>query len=209
MSGIRADFSGAIKKMNSALCIPKAVKLQATRWVSETQRDLQRSASQMQKSARPAKSREKVGGKSSQMARNIGKDIQTTGSGWMMGVGTGLGGTLTVKYAKIQDEGGMTHPLVSPAMRSWAWAMYYQSFKTAVRGMRLQGAARRGAFETFKGEDNKYKAIALTKKARLDVKIPASHWFTSVIERREPILHEYLDPEVVYNIASQMRGGNG
>ena len=202
--GITADFSGAIKKMNSALCIPKAVKLQATRWASETVLDLKRSAGAMQKSIGPLHK------KSSQLARATAMKVNTYSGGFQLGVGTGFG-TVNVKYAKIQDEGGMTHPTVTDRMRRWAWYAYRIETGIQARavGKVLPGLSRKERKVIGRGAASKYLGIALTKKARLDVKIPASKWFTSVIERREPILHEYLDPEVVYNIASQMRGGNG
>jgi hypothetical protein len=202
--GIQADFSGAIKKMNSALCIPKAVKLQATRWGADTVLDLKRSAGTMQTSISP------IHKKSSQLARAIAMKVSAYAGGFQLGVGTGFG-TVDVKYAKIQDVGGMTHPTVTDRMRRWAWWAYGMeqgSQRRPLRGI-LPGLSRKENRATARMGASKYLGIALTKKGKLDVRIPASHWFTSVIERREPILYEYLDPQVVYNIASQMRGGGG
>ena len=204
MSGIRADFSGAIKKMNGALCIPKAMKLQATRWGAETVLDLKRSAGTMQKSIGPLHK------KSSQLARATSMKVGTYPGGFQLGVGTGFG-TVNVKYAKIQDEGGVTHPTVTDRMRRWAWYAYRLETGAQARaiGKLLPGLKRKERRAIGRGAASKYLGIALTKKARLDVRVPASHWFTSVIDRREPILREYLDPAVVYNIASQMSGGKG
>jgi phage gpG-like protein len=53
-----------------------------------------------------------------------------------------------VKYAQIHNDGGITHPTVTLKMRRWAWAMYHQT------------------------GDPMFKGIALTKKSKLDVKIP-------------------------------------
>lgn len=53
-----------------------------------------------------------------------------------------------VKYAQIHNDGGTTHPTVTKKMRRWAWAMYYET------------------------GDPMFKNIALTKKTKLDVKIP-------------------------------------
>jgi hypothetical protein len=204
MPGLQADFSGAVKKMNGLLCIPKATKLQATRWGAETVLDLKRSAAGMQKSIGPLHK------KTAQLARATTMKVGATAGGFTLGVGTGFG-TVNVKYAKIQDEGGTTHPTVTDRMRRWAWYAYgvqtgfqRKMLKREVKGIAAAKAQRLGRLSA-----SKYLGIALTKKATLDVKVPASHWFTSVIERREPILHEYLDPQVIYNIASQMRGGNG
>jgi len=178
--GITADFSGAVRKTKTlAACMPE-FKRQATKWSSETVRDLQKSAASMQKAMLNHHGRH-----TSQMQRNIGQVIQASGQGFHIVIGSGLRGTLESKYARIQDEGGITHPTVTPKMRAWAWAMYR------------------------KWKEDKYKGIALTPKDKLTVHVPASNWFTSVIERREPILHEMMDPEVVYNLASQRAGGKG
>jgi phage gpG-like protein len=53
-----------------------------------------------------------------------------------------------VPYAQIHNDGGTTHPTVTKKMRRWAWAMYFET------------------------GDPMFKNIALTKKTKLDVKIP-------------------------------------
>lgn len=54
-------------------------------------------------------------------------------------------------YARIHNEGGITHPKVTPQMRKFAWAMYYKAPKA---------------------EKNKWKGLALTKKKTLTIRIP-------------------------------------
>jgi hypothetical protein len=207
--GIQADFSGAFAKTRALKATPQAAKLQAQRWLSETRRDLQASAGAMKKSWAPGKA---IG----QMPRNIGQYIATTGTGWVLGVGTGLGGTQSVKYAKIQDEGGTTHPKVTERMRRWAWYMAYagtgaqgEKMFRATFGHAARGMARLAGRQAKERSFGLYRAIALTKKPTLTVPIPASRWFTSIIDRREPVLREMMDPQVVYNVASQMTGGKG
>ncbi len=53
-----------------------------------------------------------------------------------------------VPYAQIHNEGGITHPTVTPKMRAFAWQKYKQTGQS------------------------KWKAIALTKKSKLTVPIP-------------------------------------
>jgi hypothetical protein len=202
LSGLQADFSGAIKKMNSALKIPQAVRYQATRWGTETVFALKASAGTMQKSIGPLHK------KSSQLARATSMKVSGTSSGFQLGVGTGYG-TINVKYAKIQDEGGTTHPTVTDRMRRWAWYAYgvqtgfqRKMLKREVGGISGAKAQRLGRLSA-----SKYLGIALTKKARLDVHIPASGWFTRVIEYREPYLYAYMSPSVIYARAQEMRGG--
>jgi hypothetical protein len=207
--GITADFSGAIAKTMALKAVPQAAKRQATQWASQTVQDLKRSASQQQKSWFPGQAK-------GQMSRNIGMQVGVSPGLWTIAIGTGVGNTVSVKYAKIQDEGGVTHPRVTPKMRRFAWAMAYGGaaaraekkfravFKRAGRGMARTAGAQAGQ-RTF----GMWRAIALTDKATLTVHIPASHWFTSVIDRREPALAEMMSPEVVFNVASQMTGGKG
>jgi hypothetical protein len=197
--GITADFSGAIKKMNSALCIPKAVKLQATRWASETVLDLKRSASGMRKGYAMGH------GKSSQLSRSVSMRVQTETGRHVIAVGTGLN-TVDVKYARIQDQGGDIRPkghpfLTIPMPGVTGKARDYKDSFLAVSAA--------GQWMIAQSTGKTKRGLKVLFLLRRKVTLPASRWFTSVIERREPILHEYLDPEVVYNIASQMRGGNG
>lgn len=57
-------------------------------------------------------------------------------------------------YASVHNEGGETHPTVTPRMRKYFWAMYYE----------------RGGEGSQEAE--RYKWLALTKKKKLRVKIP-------------------------------------
>ena len=56
--------------------------------------------------------------------------------------------TNSMPYARIHNEGGETHPRITPKMRAWAWAQYKDT------------------------QDAMYKGIALSKKETLTVKIP-------------------------------------
>jgi hypothetical protein len=172
VSQITADFSGAIQKTKTLLRIPRATKYQTTSWTLETIKELKRSAADRQLSAKLHH-----GKKTSQMGRNIGKSISTDEAKWNILIGTGVGGTQSVKYALIQDQGGVTHPTVTKKMRGRAWAMYKQW-----------------------GEE-RYKWLALTKKGNLSIPIFASKWFTSIIEKREPELTAMMQPAAVLRVA--------
>ena len=63
--------------------------------------------------------------------------------------GVGVRFTNSMPYAVIHNEGGETHPRVTPLMRAWAWRQFKETG------------------EAF------YKSIALTKKETLTVKIDA------------------------------------
>lgn len=57
-------------------------------------------------------------------------------------------GNSKVPYAQVHNEGGIVRPQVTRKMRKWAWAKHYET------------------------KDPMYKAIALTRKNRLNIKIP-------------------------------------
>lgn len=173
---IAADFSGAIQKTATLLKLNKAHKYVATSWAADTVRILKMRARAMQKSISPWKK------KTSQLARNIGMLVGASEEKWTVAVGTGLGGTQSVRHAKIQDEGGTTHPKVTKRMRRWAWFMFRET------------------------GNEMYKGIALTKKAKLDVKVPATHWFSGVLEYRERDLSEMMNPDYVMKVAQGMAG---
>lgn len=68
--------------------------------------------------------------------------------------------TTPVAYAPIHNEGGVTHPTVTPKMRKFAWYKYYS----------YGGGKSKGAEEPENAAV--WKRIALTKKQKLAVKIP-------------------------------------
>ena len=175
--GLRADFTGAIRKTETLKALPRAHKYQATSWTAETIRLLMRSAANMQKSSKYKK-------KTSLMGRNIGQLIAAGDERWTIAIGTGIGGKQTVPYAKIQDEGGTTHPNVTDRMRGWAWAMFYK----------------------FKEE--RFKWLALTKQSQLTVNVPESKWFSGVIAEQEPRLSALMQKPTVLRLAEMMAGSS-
>ncbi|MEN6560866.1 MAG: hypothetical protein ABFD52_08845 [Acidobacteriota bacterium] len=176
MTQITADFSGAIRQTATLLKLNRAHKFVATEWASDTVRILKMRARAMQKSISPWKK------KTGQLARNIDKLVGAEEDRWTVVVGTGIGGTQSVRYAKIQDEGGTTHPRVTKRMRRWAWFMFKET------------------------GNEMYRGIALTSKKKLDVKIPETKWFSGVLEYRERDLSEMMDPDHVLKVAQGMAG---
>jgi len=171
---ITADFTGAIRKTAALLKLTRAHKFVATEWAVDTVRILKMKARAMQKSGK--------GKKTSQMFRNIGFLVGAGDDRWTIAIGTGIGGTQSVPYAKIQDEGGTTHPRVTKRMRGWAWFMYRKT------------------------DDDMYKGIALTKKSKLDVVIKPTAWFSGVLAYRERDLAEMMSPEHIMKVAQGMAG---
>lgn len=180
------DMAQALRKEQELLATPKASKFLATRWAAEAVTALKKKAASMQKAGK--------GRKTGQLARNVAMSVIGGAELIKITVGTGLAGTLTVPYATIQDEGGTTHPTVTPRMRAWAWYMF---MKTAGGRKRDRGGA------------DLYKALALTKKTTLTVKIPASLWFTGTMNVKEQELESIMRPENVLAQARNSISGGG
>lgn len=73
-----------------------------------------------------------------------------------------------VEYAGMHNDGGEinTHPRVTPKLRKMAWARY---FKAAGITRNMKGKTRRQRDASAPPEARMWKAIALTRKDRLDV----------------------------------------
>lgn len=83
-----------------------------------------------------------------------------------------------VPYAAIHNEGGTVNPTVTPEMRRFAWAMFYKSSgkKKGKRGSILSNP-----------DAERWKALALTKKSKLTVKIPKRQFLGESAELRKSI----------------------
>jgi len=83
-----------------------------------------------------------------------------------------------VPYAAIHNEGGTVNPTVTPEMRRFAWAMFYKASgkKKGKRGSMLSNP-----------DAERWKALALTKKSKLTVKIPKRQFLGESAELRKSI----------------------
>lgn len=83
-----------------------------------------------------------------------------------------------VPYAAIHNEGGTVNPTVTPEMRRFAWAMFYKASgkKKGKRGSMISNP-----------DAERWKALALTKKSKLTVKIPKRQFLGESAELRKSI----------------------
>ena len=117
----------------------------------------------------PATRRQQTGGKSA--AANYGPLLSRRnhlfGSiGYKPGPGYVVIGT-SLPYAAIHNDGGTVSPTVTLKMRKFAWAMYYRSLGS--KGSK-GSKGRKGA--TVPAEAERWKALALTRKQKLNITIP-------------------------------------
>ena len=111
-----------------------------------------------------------------------------------------------VVYAAVHNEGGIVHPKITPKMRRFAWAKYYE----------LKGEAK-GAKKPRKGQKNgimkpvgnqpdsreaeKWKRLALTKKETLTINIPRRQFMGQSAEL-DARISSYVEKEVLRIINS-------
>ena len=196
MAEFKADFTGAIRKTQALKSVPRAMKYQVTRWTVDTVKELKRRAAGMQKSGK--------GRKTGQLARNIGQTISAGNEKYHATIGTGVGGTASVKYARIQDKGGTIVPrtkqyLTIPIGNVQGRASNYpDAFFIKSKAGNLLLVERKG-----KGG---IRPLFVLKK---QVTIPATGWFTDIVTTREGVLVDMVAPDAVMAVAERMAVGGG
>ena len=86
-------------------------------------------------------------------------------------------------YAPVHNWGGAVNPIVTPKMRKFAWAKYYQA-----GGGRKKGVASAKIDGNVESQEAvKWKKLALTKKTKLSVKIPQRQFLGESRELNEKI----------------------
>jgi hypothetical protein len=203
VSGITADFSGAIAKTKMLMSIGPAALRQAETWGAGTVKDLKISARTLKKSGRS----------SSALFRSPGMESSVTAEAYKLTIGTGVGsgGKLAEKYASIQDTGGtikakgkyLTVPF--PGVKGRA-KDYPGSFVIKTHGNLFivkEKYGHRGGGKYV----GAYRGLQWLFVLKKQVTLPATHWFSSVINRREPILKTMMDARQIQYVAEKMSGG--
>lgn len=111
-----------------------------------------------------------------------------------------------VVYAAIHSEGGTVHPKITPKMRRFAWAKYYelngrqkgaQKPRKGTQNRTSQSAGN----QPDSGEAEKWKRLALTKKETLTINIPQRQFMGQSTELDAKI-SAYVEKEVLRIINS-------
>ena len=98
-----------------------------------------------------------------------------------------------VVYAPVHNNGGTLSPTVTPQMRRFAWAKYYEASgkaQKAAKGKRRgkkKGSGEKDKEETENPEALRWKRLALTKKKKLRIKIPKRQFLGESRELSEKI----------------------
>lgn len=111
-----------------------------------------------------------------------------------------------VVYAAIHNEGGTVHPKITPKMRRFAWAKYYE-LKGKQKGAQKprkgskNGTSQSAGKQPDSGEAEKWKRLALTKKETLTINIPQRQFMGQSAELDAKI-SAYVEKEVLRIINS-------
>ena len=188
----RVEVSKRVEALSMFL---KAVRKIMTTWLTDTVKEAKVSAGSLKKTAGIRK-----GSKSGQLMRNIDFILQERGNVLHGEAGTGVGRAKSVVYSHIQDKGGtirkknklLTVPLGDTKGRiaNFPDGFFVKSKKGNVLYCQRQGKRLKPLF-------------ALKEK----VEIPATSWFSSVIDKRQPILNDMMKPENVFREALKLAGG--
>lgn len=111
-----------------------------------------------------------------------------------------------VVYAAIHNEGGTVHPKITPKMRRFAWAKYYeltgkQKGAQKPRKGPKNGTSQSAGKQPDSGEAEKWKRLALTKKETLTINIPQRQFMGQSAELDAKI-SAYVEKEVLRIINS-------
>ena len=111
-----------------------------------------------------------------------------------------------VVYAAIHNEGGTVHPKITPKMRRFAWAKYYE-LKGRQKGAQKPRKGTQNRTSQSAGnqpdsrEAEKWKRLALTKKETLTINIPQRQFMGQSAELDAKI-SAYVEKEVLRIINS-------
>lgn len=110
-----------------------------------------------------------------------------------------------VIYAPIHQNGGVLHPIVTPKMRRYAWSRYYSLAGTNRSGSNGRKSGKNGkpvagaAVES--PEAQMWKRLALTKKKKLSITIPARPFMGKSAELDNKMV-AYIEKEILRIINS-------
>lgn len=108
-----------------------------------------------------------------------------------------------VGYAPVHNWGATLHPIVTDRMRRFAWAKYYEASGKKRKAGTGKKKARKRAGKGKEPENRQaqlWKRLALTKKERLDVRVPQRQFlgesrelYTKINDRTEKEIRKILN----------------
>jgi hypothetical protein len=104
-----------------------------------------------------------------------------------------------VIYAPTHQDGAVLHPAVTPKMRRYAWYRYYSitDKKRSSERQKKGKGGKSGELSPIETEEAQmWKQLALTRKTKLNVKIPARPFMGKSVELDAKIA-SYVEREII------------
>jgi len=189
---VKADYKGLYKKLKAQKKIPLASGVQLTKFAGKGIKALKRAVS---------------GGilktRSGHLKRNIGHSLTADSKGYKLSIGTGEGGTASVKYARIHNR-----PKGSSTKVSAKNAKYLTIPFPGVKGR------ARNFSDTFviKSKSGNLVIAQRTGKRGLkplfllksSVDIPGRYWFTGTLKGMRGLLDQFMSAEEILKTAMRL-----
>jgi len=170
----------------------QAMKYLMTKWLADSVKELKQSASTLRKTGN-----RKKGGKTAQLSRNIDFTLNLHGEKFDGAVGTGVGRAKNVVYAYVQDKGGTIRKknkmLTIPLGDTKGYISYYPD------GFFIRSKKGNVLYCQRKG-----KNLVPLFVLKDEVEIPATNWFSSVMNRRRGEIEKMLSPENIFETALKL-----
>lgn len=100
-----------------------------------------------------------------------------------------------VPYAPIHNFGGIVSPTVTPKMRRFAWAKFFEATGKASSKTSKTKKKQSASNLELNSEAQKWKGLALTKKTKLTIKMPQRQFIGESKELSDQI-SQLIDTEV-------------
>lgn len=207
------DMKGALHKTATLLALPKAQKHILAQFLNDKVQMLKRRAASMQKTVR------NKGTKSAQMSRNIDYTMKGSPELTVATIGTGVGKANHVKYADIQDKGGPVR-----AKKANFTIQNIKGKPTFGPYLTVPLPGTRGSMKDYKGSfvirTKSGKLLVVQGKGKgggfrplfvlkYEVNIPASHWFSGIMDGSEEELMKLMSAEHQLKTAEGMAREGG
>lgn len=189
---VKADFTGAYRKIKGQKKIPLATGVQLTKFSGQAIKSLKRAVS---------------GGilktRSGHLIRNIGHKLSAGSDRYELSLGTGVGATSSVKYARIHDQPKGSKTTVKAKNVKYL-TIPFPGVKGRARNFSdtfvIKSASGNLIIAQRKGKHG-LKPLFLLKAS---VDIPGRYWFTGTLKGMRPLLNQFLSAEEILKVAMRL-----
>lgn len=189
---VKADFTGAYKKLKGQKKIPLASGIQLTKFAGQAIKTLKRSVS---------------GGilntRSGHLKRNIGHELSATSDRYELSLGTGVGGTSSVKYASIHNrpKGSKTNV---KAKNAKFLTIPFPGVKGRARNFSDTFIIKSKAGNLVIAQKTGKHGLKPLFLLKTSVDIPGRYWFTGTLKGMRSLLNQFMSAEEILKVAMRL-----